>query len=342
MGLQILWFILWGLLWAVYFMLDGFDFGSVLLRPFVSKNDAERTAVLRAIGPIWDGNEVWLITAGGATFAAFPATYADMFSFLYLPMLIVLFSLIGRGISIEFRGRNDAPAWRGLWDAVMWVCSFVAPFFFGLIFGNIFRGLPMTLGGYAGSFGGLFNPYGILTGVLFVGLFVYHGALYLSVKTEGGPGERARAAAGWLWYVVVAVAAIFLVATGVATRLYDNFVAFPEWFAVPLIALLALLATKLCARRNAGLAAFFASCLLVVTVVFTGIIGLYPNLIPSSLDPEASLTAFNSSSSHLTLTVMTLVAAIFVPIVVAYQIVVYRVFRERVPAVHEEGESEAY
>jgi cytochrome bd ubiquinol oxidase subunit II len=339
MVLQVIWFILWGLLWAVYFMLDGFDLGSVLVRPFVAKNEAERGAVLRAIGPVWDGNEVWLITAGGATFAAFPATYASMFSFLYLPMLIVLFSLIGRGVAIEFRGKNDTVRWHVLWDTIMWACSLGASFFFGLIFGNIFRGLPITGSGYAGTFGGLLNYYGILSGVLFAGLFTFHGTLYLSAKTEGPLAERIRALAGWFWWLVLVVAVVFLGATAFATHLWNNFLGFPLWFVVPLIAVAALLATKVYLSRSGGVFAFFASCVLVVCVAFTGIIGLYPNLIPSSLDPSASLTLMNSSSSQRTLTVMTVVAAIFVPIVITYQILVYRVFRSRVSD-HDNGDAE--
>jgi len=341
MALQVLWFILWGLLWAVYFMLDGFDFGSIIMRPFVSKDDADRKVVLHTIGPVWDGNEVWLITAGGATFAAFPAAYASMFSFLYMPMLIVLFCLIGRGVAVEFRAKDEAAQWHSVWDWVMWATSLLVSFFFGLIFGNIFRGLPITAGGYLGTFGGMFNFYGILSGVLFAGLFVSHGALWLGVKAEGDVAERSVRFAKVFWFVVLAVAVVFLISTAFATKLYDNYLAHPVWIIVPLLAVLALLGVRVALARERRLFAFFASCAVIVLVTFTGIIGLYPNLIPSTADPASSITLFNASSSQKTLTVMTVVVAIFVPIVIAYQIVVYRFFRQKVSR-NSAGEVEAY
>lgn len=330
MGLQILWFILWGLLWAVYFMLDGFDLGSGILRNFLGRDNTERTLVLHSIGPVWDGNEVWLVTAGGATFAAFPATYASMFSFLYLPMLIILFSLIGRGVAVEFRNKDDRKGWRALWDWVMMVCSLIASFMFGLVFGNVFRGLQIGAGGYEGSFGALLNPYALLTGLLFVVIFILHGLLWVSVKVDGDLADRAHAAAGVVWYILLLVAVAFLVSTAFATRLLGNFIARPVWFIIPALAVVALLSAKLFLARGNDLEAFFASAATIVLVTFTGIIGLYPNLIPSRTDPAFSLTAFNSSSGHYTLTVMTIVAAIFVPIVIVYQIIVYRVYRQRI------------
>ena len=342
MGLQTLWFILWGLLWAVYFMLDGFDLGSGILRNFLAKDDTERTLILHSIGPVWDGNEVWLITAGGATFAAFPATYASMFSFLYIPMLIILFSLIGRGVAVEFRGKDESQSWRNLWDWVMMVCSLLAAFTFGLVFGNVFRGLPIGANGYEGTFGGLLNYYGLLTGLLFVVVFLLHGFLWVAVKVEGDLAVRARKAAGTTWYVLLIVAVGFLVATAFATKLYNNFLAFPLWFLVPLIAVVSLLGVKLFLLRGKELRAFFASCAVIVFVVFTGIIGLFPSLIPSTLDPAYSLTAYNSSSSHYTLTVMTIVAVIFVPIVIVYQIFVYRLYRKRISGADLAGETELY
>lgn len=330
MALQIVWFVLWGTLWAVYFMLDGFDFGTGMLRVFLGRDETEKQITLGSIGPVWDGNEVWLITAGGATFAAFPSTYASMFSFLYLPMLLILFSLILRGVSIEFRGKHDSPRWRMAWDWVLAVTSFSAPLVLGLGFGNIFRGLPIASDGYRGSFGALFNPYGLLTALLFVGLFLQHGALWLSMKTEAGVSKRSGSLAQWLWYIVLAVAAGFLVFTGFATRLYDNFFSHPGWLLVPVAAVASLLAVKVLHSRGRPVGAFLASCALIVLVVTTGLVGLFPNLIPSTVDPGASLTIFNSSSSPYTLRLMTIVAAVFVPIVIVYQVLVYRFFRARV------------
>jgi cytochrome bd ubiquinol oxidase subunit II len=342
MALQTLWFVLWGVLWAVYFMLDGFDFGACMLRNFLSRDELDRKVVLAAVGPVWDGNEVWLITAGGATFAAFPATYASMFSFLYLPMLLILFSLIARGAAIELRGKHDAPRWRSVWDWVLAVSSFTAPLVLGLGFGNIFRGLAFDLKGYQGSFFGLFNPYGLLTAVLFVLLFLQHGALWLRYKTEGELGERAGKLAGILWFLVLIAAAGFLVLTGFATHLYENFLARPFWIVVPLLAVAALVEVLILRRRGRPLGAFVASCATIVLVIATGLIGLFPNLIPSRLDTAASLTIYNSSSGPYTLKVMTIVAAIFVPIVIVYQFLVFRFFRAKVTRTAVAEQAEGY
>jgi len=338
MTLQTIWFGLWGLLWAVYFTLDGFDFGAGMLRPFVSRDEGDRGAALAAIGPVWNGNEVWLVTAGGATFAAFPGTYASMFSFLYLPMLLILFSLIVRGVSIEFRGKVDDPRWKATWDRALAVSSLTAPLVLGLGFGNIFQGLPIATDGYRGSFGMLFNGYGLLTAALFVALFLQHGALWLALRTEGGLSERSAKLAGRLWYAALIVAAAFLAASAFATRLFVNYLDHPPLFALPALAVVALIAVKLLAKRE--LPAFLASCATIFLVVATGIVGLFPDLIPSSLDPAASLTIANSSSSQYTLRLMTIVAAIFVPIVVVYQALVYRFFRAKV-AKNAEGDAHA-
>ncbi len=342
MALQTLWFVLWGILWAVYFMLDGFDFGACMLRNFLARDELDRKVALAAIGPVWDGNEVWLITAGGATFAAFPATYASMFSFLYLPMLLILFSLIARGAAIELRGKHDAPKWRSVWDWVLAVSSFTAPLVLGLGFGNIFKGLPIDLAGYRGSFFMLFNPYGLLTALLFVLLFLQHGALWLRYKTDGELGERAGRLVGVLWFLVLAAAAAFLVLSGFATRLYDNYLARPFWIVVPVLAVAALLGVRILHSRARPLGAFGASCATIVLVIATGLIGLFPNLIPSSLDSAASLTIYNSSSGPYTLKLMSIVAGIFVPLVIVYQFLVFRFFRAKVTRTQVGGEAEGY
>ncbi|WP_455381741.1 cytochrome d ubiquinol oxidase subunit II, partial [Salinispira pacifica] len=333
---------LWGLLWAVYFMLDGFDLGSGMLYNFIARTDTEKRMVLGAIGPVWNGNEVWLITAGGATFAAFPGTYAAMFSFLYLPLLLVLYSLILRGISLEFRGKIEDERWKRRWDVVILVGSFLPALLFGVAFGNIFHGLQIAADGYKGTFFGLLNPYGLLTGILFVVLFLYHGALWLSLRIDGELSSRAASLSATLWYILLAVAVIFLAATAFFTRLYDNFISAPGWFLVPAAAVAGLVGSRLLCARGNRLFAFLASCVTVLGVTFTGIIGLFPNLLPSALDPAQSLTIFNSSSSAYTLQVMTIVAFIFVPIVVIYQIAVYRFFRKPVTPQTAEGAAEGY
>jgi len=342
MALQVLWFVLWGLLWAVYFMLDGFDFGAGMLRLFLSRDETDRRVTLASIGPVWDGNEVWLITAGGATFAAFPVVYASMFSFLYLPMLLILFSLILRGVSIELRNKDTGARWRANWDRLLALTSFTAPLVLGLGFGNIFQGLRFDSTGYHGTFWQLFNGYGLLTAVLFVVLFLQHGALWLTWKTEGKLGERAAGLAGILWFAALVVAAGFLVATPFATRLFDNFISHPGWFVVPALAVAALVAVKALQARAKTLEALVASGAVILLVVATGLIGLFPALIPSRLDPAASLTIFNSSSSQYTLRLMAIVALVFVPIVVAYQFLVYRFFRSKTTRKEVESSDTGY
>jgi len=330
MALQVLWFILWGVLWAVYFMLDGFDFGAGIVYPFLGRSDEKKSLIRRAIGPVWDGNEVWLITAGGATFAAFPGVYASMFSYLYSALLTILFALIFRAISLEFRAKGESARWRRGWDAGFFLGSLVPALLFGVAFGNIFRGLPIDADGYHGTLLGLLNPYGLWTGVLFVVLFTVHGALWLALKTEGELGERALRWTQKAWFWLLAVAAIFLAWTALTTELMDNYHRRPYWFIVPLLAVVFLLLIKIMSARKKVMAAFLASCATVVLVTFTGIIGLYPNLIPSRLDPAFSLTIFNSSSSPYTLKIMTIVALVFVPVVIGYQIWIYRVFRHKI------------
>lgn len=330
MAYQIIWFILWGVLWAVYFMLDGFDLGVGTLMNFVGKTDGEKRQIINTIGPVWDGNEVWLITAGGATFAAFPTTYAYMFSFLYSALLIILFSLIFRGVAFEFRGKVDNPNWKKFWDISIFFGSAVPALLFGVAFGNIFKGLNIDSQGYHGNLLSLLNPYSLLTGLLFVSLFIVHGALYLSLKTDKDVKERAANFAKKAFYLLLIVAVLFLIFTPFSTKLFDNFIKFKPLFLLifALVASLLLIQFFLIKKRE-GMAFIFSSLTIILTV-FTGIAGLYPNLIPSSVDPDYSLTIFNSSSSEYTLKIMTIVALIFVPIVIAYQIWVYRVLKGKV------------
>jgi cytochrome d ubiquinol oxidase subunit II len=333
---QIIWFVLWGVLWGVYFMLDGFVLGTGFLSGFLAKNDTEKRVLINTLGPIWDGNEVWLVTAGGATFAAFPTTYALMFSNLYTALLLLLFALIVRGVSFEFRGKIDSPTWKSAWDKAIIVSSFLPALLFGVAFGNIFKGIPMRNDfatnnfAYDGNLLSLLNPYGLLTGVLFVLLFAVHGSLYASIKTDGELSQRAAAMANRLWLPLLVVAVAFLGYTYPATKLYDNYLKTPLLLIVPLVAVSSLLLIKLCAAGGKLHKAFIFSCLTIVFVCFTGVTGLFPNLIPSSLDPASNLTIYNSSSSLYTLRIMTVVAFVFVPIVILYKIWVYRIFRARV------------
>ena len=345
---QITWFVLWSVLWAVYFMLDGFVLGTGFLSAFIARNDTEKRILINAVGPVWDGNEVWLLTAGGATFAAFPTTYALMFSNLYSALILLLFALIVRGVSFEFRGKLEGAAWKGSWDKAILVSSFLPALLFGVAFGNIFSGIPMRNDftnlqfTYEGSLIGLLNPYGLITGVLFVLLFAVHGALYISLKTVGDLKDRATAMANRLWPALLVIAVVFLGYTWPATKLYNNFFKAPVLLIIPVIAVVSLLMVKVFAGKNETGKAFIFSCLTIVFVVFTGVTGLFPNLLPSSLDAASNLTIYNSSSSLLTLKIMTAVALIMVPIVIAYKIWVYRIFRARISDEDVLGNPQAY
>ena len=329
--LETIWFLLWGILWAVYFMLDGFDLVLGTLMPFLAKTDTERKLVYRAMGPFWDGNEVWLITAGGVTFAAFPTTYAVMFSGLYSALMLVLFALILRGVSFAFRNEVDSPRWKCLWDTCLTLGSFLPALLLGVAFANIFRGLPIGEGGlYQGGLLTLINPYGLAGGVLFLLLFLVHGALWLAVKSEGVLHERGAAMAAKLWWPLLVVAALFLFATSRATRLFVNYASHPLLFLIPALAVAALVAVYVFIRKAAWWKAWFASAVTIVAVTLFGVVGLYPNLLPSSIDPAHSLTITNSASSPLTLKIMLGVALTFVPIVIAYQVWVHIFFKGKV------------
>ena len=331
MVLDSIWFFLWGLLWAVYFMTDGFDLGIGSLLPFLGKTEADRRVMVNAMGPLWDGNQVWLLSAGGVTFAAFPRVYAVMFSSLYSALMLILFALILRGVAFEFRGKVESPGWRKLWDGCIFIGSFAPALLFGVAFANIFQGIPIDQKGvYQGTLFTLFNPYGLIGGALFVLLFLVHGALWLAAKTEGALQARAASAAGKIWLAEAAVAVVFLAASYFTTKLYDNYLANPLLFTVILLTVAALFGTRFFLARKAFFKAWFASALTIVGATFYGVIGLFPNMFPSSLNPAWSLTAHNASSSQLTLTIMLIVVIIFVPIVLAYQAWAYNLFKTKV------------
>ncbi len=331
MDLQTIWFFVWGLLWALFFVTDGFDFGIGTLYPFLGKKEEDKRAMINAMGPLWDGNQVWLITAGGVTFAAFPLFYAVMFSSLYSALMLILFALIIRGVSFEMRHQVDDPRWRKLWDTCIFLGSFLPALLFGVAFANIFKGIPIDQNGvYHGTLFTLLNPYGLVGGLLFVMLFMVHGAIWLAFKTEGEIHDRAAFTATALWPVLLVVAVAFLVYSWFATNLYANYMANRSLFVVVAVTVLALLATRLFLAKGAFFKAWVASALTIMGAVFFGVVGLFPNLFPSSLDAKYSLTAFNASSSPLTLTIMLVVAAIFVPIVLIYQIWAYKVFSGKI------------
>ncbi|MGD8386198.1 MAG: cytochrome d ubiquinol oxidase subunit II [Desulfobacteraceae bacterium] len=333
MAMQNIWFFLWGLLWAIYFMTDGFDLGMGSLMPFLARDEADKKVMYQAMGPLWDGNEVWLITAGGVTFAAFPLVYAVMFSSLYSALMLLLFGLILRGVSFEFRATTENPGWRRVWDGCMFVGSLVPAILLGAAFANIFKGIPFDQDGvYQGTLFTLLNPYGLLGGVLFLLFFLVHGALWLVIRSEGDLHRRAVGAAKALWVALLAAAVVFLAASAFATRLYDNYLAHPAFFLLILMTVLALLGIRYFLGKGKFWKAWFSSAMTIVGATFFGVAGLFPALFPSSIDPAYSLTAHNASSSPLTLKIMLIVVILFIPLVLAYQIWAYHLFKGKVSA----------
>lgn len=325
--LETIWFILWGVLWALYFVLDGFDLGIGMLMPFLAKDERDRRIMYNAQGPFWDGNEVWLITAGGVTFAAFPGTYAVLFSSLYTPLLLLLFALIIRGVTFEFRHLGETARWKRLWDICHFLGSFLAALLLGVAFANIFMGIPINAQGVnQGNLLSLLNSYGLIGGIVFVLVFCFHGSLWLSVKASGEMEQRARATARGLWFIVAIGAVAFLFFSAVFTKLYDNYLSSPVLFLIPIAAVVGLLLSRMALGQNKPVQAFLWSGLFILCVAFFGIAGIYPSLLPSSLNPAYSMTITNSSSSTLTLQIMLGVALVMVPIVLIYQLWVYKHF----------------
>ncbi|ADH85495.1 cytochrome d ubiquinol oxidase subunit II [Desulfurivibrio alkaliphilus] len=315
-----IWFLLWGVLWAVYFALDGYDLGLGINMPLLAAGEGERRVIYNAAGPFWDGNQVWLITAGGVTFAAFPATYAALFSGLYSALMLLLFALIFRGVSFEFRRLVDSDGWRRFWDLCNVLGSFLPALLFGVAFANIFMGIPLNAQQInEGGLLALLNPYGLAGGVLFVLLFALHGCLWLTVKADGRLQRQAAAMAAKQWLLVLLVVPVFLLLTLVYTDLFANYLRYPALLTVLLVPVAGLLAAGISLRQGAHWRAWLASGVTIIGITMFGVIGLYPRLLPSSLDPDFSMTIANSASSPLTLKIMLGVALVFVPIVIAYQ-----------------------
>jgi cytochrome d ubiquinol oxidase subunit II len=330
-ALQTIWFFLIGVLLTGYAILDGFDLG-VGFWHLRAGADVDRRKFLNAIGPVWDGNEVWLLTGGGALFAAFPPVYASVFSGFYLALVLLLACLITRAVSIEFRSKEEGAAWRSVWDTVFAVSSSVAALLLGVALGNILRGVPLTeAGDYAGTFLGLLNPYALLIGLTGLAMIATHGALYLALKTDGDLGARAK---GWAERAGVVYVALWLVAVAmtVATQghLLENARQAPVFYAVPVAVLLLIVAALLFNRQDRSGRAFVTSALAIAGQFALVGIGIYPNLVRASNRSPLSLTVFNSSSSGLTLKVMLIIALVFMPIVLAYTAFVYSRFKGKV------------
>jgi len=339
MDLVTIWFALIAILWIGYFILDGFDLGVGILLPVIGKDDLRRRVMINTIGPVWDGNEVWLLVAGGATFAAFPLWYATMFSGYYLALFVILLALILRGVAFEYRGKRDSETWRKRWDIAIFIGSFLPALLFGVAFGNITGGSKIapigetagidfaTNGGplnYVGTFFDLLNPYALVLGLMTLFVFTTHGAIFLALKTSGEVREAARSAA--LKFGLVA--AVFAVVGLLWAQAFSGRVA----ITLPLVLLAAvawLLGLFMTMKGRDGWA-FIFSAVTITLAVAALFIGMFPNVMPSSLDAAYNLTVYNASSQTYTLTVMTIVAVIMTPIVLIYQGWTFWVFRKRI------------
>jgi cytochrome d ubiquinol oxidase subunit II len=331
MDLHVVWFALLGVLLAGYAILDGFDLGVGILHP-LARSDAERRTFVNAIGPLWDGNEVWLVTFGGALFAMFPEAYATVFSGFYTAFMLLLFALILRAVSLEFRSKLASARWRFAWDAAFFVGSLSAPLLFGAAVGNAILGLPLNARGvYLGSFVDLLGPYPLLVGLLSASLFAMHGAIFLYLKTEGAVQERLGR---WMWHTWGLFLVLYLLTTmwtlaAVPTAL-RNFERFPWAAGVVVLSVLAIanVPRALFFRRYGE--AFLSTSLTIATLVFVFGMAIFPNLVVARGDPSASLTIYNAASSPKTLGIGLIIAGIGMPFVVAYTGVIYWTFRGKV------------
>ena len=331
MELTTVWFGLIAVLWIGYFALEGFDFGVGILLPVLGRSEGERRLMINTIGPVWDGNEVWVLVAGGATFAAFPEWYATLFSGFYLPLLAILVGLIVRGVAFEYRAKRDDDRWRAAWDQAIFWGSLLPAVLWGVAFANILGGVPIGADKeYDGSLLTLLNPYGLLGGVTTLLLFLTHGAMYVSLKTDGPIRSRARALALGAGAAAAAVAVAFLAWTQGQTGNTGSAVLF-------VLAAASLVAGLLAVRRGRegwGFVGTFATIALAVAGLFGA---LFPDVMPTTLAGGTGLTTTNAAATAYTLKIMTVVAAVFTPVVLGYQAWSYWVFRQRLSVHHIPG-----
>ena len=355
--LRLIWWLLIGVLLIGFAVTDGFDLGTGILLPFAGKTDLERRIIINSIGPVWEGNQVWLILGGGAIFAAWPQLYAVSFSGFYLAMFVILVALILRPVAFKFRSKREDARWRARWDIALFIGGFVPALIFGVAMGNVLQGVPFRFSDdmhifYEGSFFGLLNPFALLAGLVSVAMLVMHGATWLQVKTEGPVAERARAygsvaaiatvvlyaAAGVaLWAMVdgyritsaVSVAGpsnpMFKTAEVAAGAWFANYAAHPWTWAAPVLGLASPLLAFAMLRLRRAVPALLASALGIAAIILSVGAAMFPFILPSSLDPRASLTVWDSSSSHMTLFIMRVATTIFIPLIVAYTSWVYKV-----------------
>jgi cytochrome bd ubiquinol oxidase subunit II len=329
MELSTLWFALIAVLYIGYFVLEGFDMGVGILLPFLGKDETRRRMMINTIGPHWDGNEVWLLTAGGATFAAFPRWYATVFSGLYLALFLMLIALIARGVAFEFRSKDTNPRWRALWDWAIFFGSAVPALLWGVAFANFVRGIAIDASqNFVGSFFDLLNPYALVAGLASVAVFTLHGAIFLMLKTSEPLSTETRKAAWPLWIASTVLAVVYVVFSYFQTDILSRLGVNPG--PIPIGAILALLLSGYFIRIKKDGLAFGMTAVTILLTIVTIFMTLYPRVLVSSLKPEWSLTIQNTSSSPYTLQVMTYIALIFVPIVLAYQGWTYWIFRKRI------------
>lgn len=329
MDLNTLWFILITILFCGFFFLEGFDYGVGVLLPFLGKTDTDRRIIINTIGPVWDANEVWLITAGGAMFAAFPNWYATLFSGFYLPLLLILAALVFRGVGIEFRSKIESKSWRSIWDIILFISNFIPALLWGVALSNLIKGVPID--GhmeYTGGFFNLLTPYTLLAGVAGFTFFIYHGAVYISLRTKGELMERAAKLSKNLSVINMLLWIAVLIYTNFQTDLYSKPLAV---VLVVLSVISSLLAFYLVSKRKNG-KAMIVNGLTTITAVGALFAGLFPRVMVSSINKSFDLTITNASSSPYTLKVMTIVAITLVPVVLLYQGWSYWVFRKRVTA----------
>lgn len=328
MELHDVWFILIAVLWTGYFFLEGFDFGVGILTKLLARNRPERRVLINTIGPVWDGNEVWLLTAGGATFAAFPEWYATLFSGFYLPFLLILVCLIVRGVAFEYRAKRPEETWQRNWETAIFWTSLLPAFLWGVAFGNIVRGVKIDQRfEYVGTVGDLLNPYALLGGLVTLALFTFHGAVFTALKTVGDIRVRARELARWVGLVAAVVALAFLLWTQADSGDGSSLVA----LIVAVVALVAALVANQLGREGWAFTLSGATIVAAVAMLF---LSLFPNVMPSTLNGDWSLTVTNASSSPYTLKIMTWLAVIATPIVLLYQGWTYWVFRKRIGTQH--------
>lgn len=329
MDYQTIWFILITILFIGYFVLEGFDFGVGIIMPFIGKDDIDRRVIINTIGPFWDANEVWLITAGGAMFAAFPNWYATLFSGFYIPLFLMLLALILRAVGFEFRSKMPQSWWRKTADQFIFWGSFLPALLWGVAFTNIVQGLPIGADMYfTGNLLAILNPYALLGGVVVVLIFALHGALFLSLRTTGDIKERSEKIAKMLWLPVGVLTVAFAILGYWQTVLFEGLGLVPG--TLPTLALLSFVACYVFIRLKMQHYAFASIALTILLGTAVIFYGLFPNVMPSSINEAYNLTVYNASSSALTLKIMTIVALIFVPVVLAYQGWSYYVFAKRI------------